>query len=176
MRSPRSRRVLISSAEHQLLESQVRCDKQSEGAHPHRNRPAVHNRFPPEGKAQGMHEGDEEKDHPNDKGKRFLAHEISTSSRARGSGNLDPDCTPAEAEKAQKVPTESAIPTVLSVPTPYVLYRRIAVGQPTPANQARRANPTVGERRTPPNGGGLTPTNQARRTKPGISQPRSHSQ
>jgi hypothetical protein len=72
-----------SLAEHQALERQVPCDKQSEGAHPHRNRPTVHNRFPPEGKAQSMQDGDQEKDQADNKGKCFLAHEIVTSSRER---------------------------------------------------------------------------------------------
>jgi hypothetical protein len=45
-----------------------------------------------------MHDGNHEKDQANDKGKRFLAHGFVTSSRERGSGNRDPDCTPAEDE------------------------------------------------------------------------------
>ena len=46
-----------------------------------------------------MDDGDEEKDQADHKGKRFLAHEIVTSSRERGSWNLEPDCTPAEDER-----------------------------------------------------------------------------
>ena len=49
-----------------------------------------------------MHDGDEEKDHPNDKGKRFLAHEIVTSSRARGSGNLGRIVPPPRKKKRTK--------------------------------------------------------------------------